>query len=42
MGLTIIQPPEGKKVHIKPVEVGVEPNDQLNQQSVPHLKAQVV
>ena len=31
VGPKIIQPPEGKKPHIKPVEVGgVEPNGQLN------------
>ena len=42
MGPKIIQPPEGKKPHIKPVEVGLEPNGQLNQQPVPHPKAQVV
>ena len=36
MGPKVIQPPEGKKPHIKPVEVGVEPNGHLNQQPVPH------
>ena len=44
MGPKIIQPPEGKKPQIKPIDAGgrVEPNGQLNQQPVPHLKAQVV
>ena len=42
VGPKVIQPSEGKKPHIKPIEVGVEPNGHLNQQPVPHLKAQVV
>ena len=42
MGPKIIQPPEGKKPHIKPFEMGVEPNDHLIQQPVPHPKARVV
>ena len=41
VGPKIIQPPEGKTPHVKPVEVG-ELNGHPNQQPVPHPKIWVV
>ena len=37
IGPKIIQPPKGKTHHIKPVELGVEPNGHPNPVSYTHL-----
>ena len=42
MGPKIVQPPQGKTPHIKPVELGVEPSGHLNQQPLLHQKVQVM
>ena len=42
IGPKIVQPPQDKTPHIKPVELGVEPSGHPNQQPLLHQKVQVV